>query len=176
MRTLFAHLKAIALSTTLIFCLSSEVAASLEGRKMQAATKITAMKVATVNPTDDGEMGTLNDLFANQTGNAPISHGIGGTASPTTRYLLVMVETTGEDPSPNVELTGREGRRVVYRKIARTYDPTGRAFSSVGEPIKTYVYFFIEGDRCATIRLTARIVGQRQPSTVVRTINFICGE
>jgi hypothetical protein len=117
-------------------------------------------------------MGTLNDIFEGKTGNAPVFAGSGAANYPT-RNLLVMVEATGEDWNPGIELIGREGRRVVYRKITKAYVAGGGSYSA---PVKTYAFFFIEGVRCETISLTARILGQRRPSTMTKTIQFGCGE
>jgi hypothetical protein len=117
-------------------------------------------------------MGTLEDIFANQKGNAPVFAGSGAANYPT-HYLLVMVEVTSDDWSAKVQLTGTEGRKVVYNKIAQSYVPAG---GGDVKNVKTYALFFIEGDRCEKIRLTARLLGQRQPSTMTKTVEFACGE
>jgi hypothetical protein len=172
MRSSFAHRTSTAVLSVFLFSVSSGASAAIPRRAQQAATKITAMKVSTVEPSPEGEMGTLSDIFEGKTGNAPVFAGTGAANYPT-RRLMVMVEATGEDSNPSIELTGREGRRLVYRKISKAFVPTS---GSYGAPATTYSFFFIEGDRCETIKLTARIVGQRRPSTMTKTIEFGCGE
>lgn len=172
MRLMFAHRRSIGFLAVLLLCVSSGASVTLAERTMQTATKITAVKVATINPSIDGELGTFDDIFEGKTGNAPVFAGTGAANYPT-RHLLVMVETTGEDWNPSIELTGREGRRIVYKKISKGYIGHGGSFMA---PVKTYALFFIEGDRCEIIKLTARLLGQRRPSTMTKTIEFGCGE
>lgn len=173
MRVMFRRLTSIAYLVVLFLFLLTETfaAAATRERKPQTA-RITSIKVSTVNPTFEGGFEALHDIFEGKTGNQPVFAGSGSANYPT-HYLLVLVESTGQNWGPDIELTGREGRRVVYRKIAKAYVPPGGASS---DPVKAYAFFLIEGDRCETIRLTARLLGQRRPSTMTKTIEFGCGE
>jgi hypothetical protein len=80
---------------------------------------------------------------------------------------------TSDDWTAKVQLTGTEGRRVVFNKISQSNVPFG---GGDVQNVKTYAVFFIEGDRCETIKLTARLIGQRRASTMTRTVEFGCGE
>lgn len=166
----FARTTLTTLLAILLLSVSSGVSATGIRHRAQAA-KITAMKVSTLNPSENG-IGTFDDIFANRQGNKPVFAGTGAANYPT-HYLLVLVEVTGPAWSEKIQLTGTEGRRIVYNKISPSYVPTGEGGI---ESVKTYALFFIEGDRCETIKLTARLLGQRRASTMTRTIDFGCGE
>ncbi|MBD0372375.1 MAG: hypothetical protein ICV60_16145 [Pyrinomonadaceae bacterium] len=137
--------------------------------------KITAIKVSTADPTSEGGFPRLEDVFARQVGNEQVFAG-SGAANGITYYLLVMVEVTGEDAGQKVELVVTEGRAIVFRKIGTAVRPPDGDF---GPPIRSYALFLIEGGRCETIRLRARLMPARrggQGSSITKTIGFGCGE
>jgi hypothetical protein len=170
MSVLFARASITMFLASLLLSGSSGIAAI--GVKQPATPgRITALKVSTISPNEQG-FGTLEDIFANQKGNAPVFAGSGAANYPT-HYLLVMVEVMSDDWSAKVQLTGTEGRKVVFNKIAESYVPFG---GGDVENVKTYALFFIEGDRCDKIKLTARLLGQRRPSTMTKIVEFACGE
>jgi hypothetical protein len=155
-----------------ILLLSGSTVISAKGKRQPATPgRITALKVSTVNPDESGA-GVSEDIFANQKGKTSVFAGTGAANYPT-HYLLVVVEVTSDDWSAKVQLTGTEGRRVVFNKISGTNVPIGEGGT---ENIKTYALFFIEGDRCENIKLTARLLGQGRPSTMTKTVEFGCGE
>lgn len=169
MRVVFARLASMALLATLLLSVSS----AASGQRTQPANRITAIKVSTIIPRPpDGEMDSFDDLLANRTGNEAVLVDR-GTANFPVRYLLVMVDVTGNTTGSMVELTGRERRRVIYRKISEAYVGPGETRH---EPFKTFALFFIEGVRCDTLRLTARLMNERPTSTMTKTLEFPCGE
>jgi hypothetical protein len=124
-----------------------------------------------MSPGEEGP-GVSGDIFADQKGKTSVFAGSGAANYPT-RYLLVTVEVTSDDWTAKVQLTGTEGRRVVFNKISQAnIAPGGGDVKNV----KTYALFFIEGDRCETIKLTARLIGERRASTMTKTVEFGCGE
>lgn len=153
----------------IIYCAS--VAESV-GRQNKGA-RITAMKISTLD-SEGGKLAVSEDLFANQRNNGPVRAGTGSANYPE-HHLLVLVQVTGNTDA-KVELQATEGRRLVWRKVSQPfYEKLGADTEDINNP-RRYVIFFIEGERCATLKLTARLVGQRQPSSISKTIEFSCGE
>jgi hypothetical protein len=66
-----------------------------------------------------------------------------------------------------------EGRRTVFRG---TFNPVPyQGASEDGK--KFYVPFWIAGNGlCFPLKITARVVGQRQVATMSKTVKFLCGE
>jgi hypothetical protein len=94
--------------------------------------------------------------------------------------VLVVVEVTGEaglTPERRLEFIARyipwerESREIVVRKIV-----------PISIPIKTggkdnfNAGFWLYETGCNPVKLSARIIGQRQSSTVRKVIKFGCGE
>ena len=135
--------------------------------------RITALKVSTLNSVD-AELSLSEDLFKDNRGNAPVRAGSGSANYPE-HHLIVLVQLTGGSTG-TVELRATEGRRLVWRKVAKTfYESLGADTEDFKNP-RTYAIFFIEGTRCETLKLTARYVGPGKPSSMTRTIEFACGE
>lgn len=90
--------------------------------------------------------------------------------------VLVIVEVTGEleaGQGKSIVLTAMEGRRTVLRG---TFEPGPyQGISADGK--KFYVPFWISSNvLCVPLKITARVVGQRQASTMTKTVRFLCGE
>jgi hypothetical protein len=90
--------------------------------------------------------------------------------------LLVIVEITGEleaGTGKSINLIATEGRKAISRG---TYSPG--PYQGMSEDGKTfYAPFWIDSNTlCDPLKLTARVVGQRQASTMTRTVKFLCGE
>lgn len=90
--------------------------------------------------------------------------------------VMVIVEVTGElegGHGKSIVLTAMEGRRTVFRG---TFGPG--PYQGVSEDRKRfYVPFWIPSNvLCDPLKITARVVGQRQASTMTRTVKFLCGE
>ena len=90
--------------------------------------------------------------------------------------VLVIVEVTGELEAGNdksIVLTAAEGRRTVFRG---TFGPG--PYQGVSEDGKKfYAPFWISSNvLCAPLKITARVIGQRQASTMTKTVKFECGE
>lgn len=90
--------------------------------------------------------------------------------------VLVIVEVTGDleaGHGKSIVLTAAEGRRTVFRG---TFGPGAyQGVSADGK--KFYVPFWISSNvLCVPLKITARVVGQRQPSTMTKTVKFECGE
>jgi hypothetical protein len=150
----------------------SATAARGQSRYPITPGKITALKVSTLI-VSDAELSLSQDIFKHQQGGGPVRAGSGAANLPE-RYLMVLVELTGGQTS-KVELTATEGRRVVWRKVSGT-NVEGLDYTTDSKNQKSYAIFFIEGDRCDTLKLTARYVGPGKPSSMTRTIEFSCGE
>ena len=90
--------------------------------------------------------------------------------------VLILVEVTGELEAGNgksIVLTATEGRRTVFRG---TYGPGPyQGISEDGK--KFYAPFWIASNvLCDPLKITARVTGQRQASTMTKTVKFLCGE
>jgi hypothetical protein len=170
MRVSFARRTLATLLASLFLSFSCGISAT-SVRQSATPARITSLKVSTVDPNAEGP-GVSGDIFADAKGKTSVFAGSGAANYPT-HYLLVTVEVTSDDWSAKVQLTGTEGRRVVFNKISQTNVAMG---GGDVRNVKTYAVFFIEGDRCETIKLTARLVGQRRASTMTRTVEFGCGE
>lgn len=170
MRVSFARPTLAALLVSLILSISGGVSAT-SARQPATVARITALKVSTMSPGEEGP-GVSDDIFADQKGKTSVFAGSGAANYPT-RYLLVTVEVTSDEWTAKVQLTGTEGRRVVFNKISQANVAAGGGDI---KNVKTYALFFIEGDRCETIKLTARLIGERRASTMTKTVEFGCGE
>jgi len=89
--------------------------------------------------------------------------------------VMVLIEVTGEleaGSGKSISLIATEGRRTVFRG---TYSPGPyQGMSEDGK--KFYAPFWINSYLCDPLKITARVVGQRQPSTITKTVKFLCGE
>jgi hypothetical protein len=155
-------------SALLVLCATASAATA-----QMSPGKITALKVSTLNSVE-GELSLSEDLFKGKPGNAPVFAGSGAANYPE-HHLVVLVELTG-GTTGKVELRATEGRRLVWRKIANTfYQHLGADTEDINNP-RTYAIFFIEGERCMPLKLTARYVGPGKSSSMTRTVEFACGE
>lgn len=95
-----------------------------------------------------------------------------GQAGGPSQSTLVVVEVAGEpesyEPGRSVELTMTMGTRAPVRRR--------QELSSMNARGRTYLGFFIYDTGCEEIRLSARVLGQPQPSTRRARIPFECGE
>lgn len=85
--------------------------------------------------------------------------------------LLVKVEVSGkagEYSDRNVEITARQGNKVILNRNAMVgiYNENG----------KYYVTAWIPNPLCQDTVIQARLLGQRQPSIIKKTIGANCGE
>jgi hypothetical protein len=94
--------------------------------------------------------------------------------------VLVTVEVAGEpeaQPERRLEFTARylplgiRRREVVVRKIVTISIPT-----KLNEKDNFHAGFWLYNVGCDPVRLTARIIGPRETSTMKRVIRFDCGE
>lgn len=90
--------------------------------------------------------------------------------------VLVLVEVTGEleaGHGKSIVVTATEGRRTVFRG---TFGPG--PYQGVSEDGKKFYAPFWIGSNvlCDPLKITARVVGQRQASTMTKTVKFLCGE
>jgi len=90
--------------------------------------------------------------------------------------ILIIVEVTGEldaGSGKSIVLTATEGRRTIFRG---TFNP-GPYQGASEDGKKFYAPFWISSNAlCDPIKITARVVGQRQVSTMTKTVKFLCGE
>ncbi|HWT00644.1 MAG TPA: hypothetical protein VN256_10380 [Pyrinomonadaceae bacterium] len=90
--------------------------------------------------------------------------------------VLVIVEVTGEleaGQGKSIALTATEGRRTAFRG---TFGP-GPYQGASEDGKKFYAPFWIASNvLCDTLKITARVTGQRQASTMTKTVKFVCGE
>ena len=128
--------------------------------KAKEVWKITGMNVKMFSQEDGG----LEDV--------DLASVISSSANAPLHPILVVVEISGSpDPTTGykVQLTARENGKQIFIKANAT------SFDSNSEG-KFYVPFWIDGYRCASLALTARVVGQRPGSTMTKTIKFECSE
>jgi hypothetical protein len=104
-------------------------------------------------------------------------------------WNTIIGEGDAEGPSDStlviVEVSGKssEGEMAATRKIELTAVATGKVLlkraTEVGifsDDHRFYAAFWLYGTGCEPVKLTARIVGQSQPSSMTKTIPFECGE
>lgn len=86
--------------------------------------------------------------------------------------LFVTVEITGKSGdyvgTRNLDVTVLEGKKVKVKKSLMS--------GILNENGKYYFGFYIEPALCDTVTITAKITGQKTPSTKSRKIQFVCGE
>ncbi len=98
--------------------------------------------------------------------------GEGSAGSPSTS-TLVLVEVSGKyDPNastPNrkVEFTATNSGKVILRRTTEI---------RIGKDGKFYAPFWLYDTGCGHVKLSARIIGQAQASSMTKTIPFECGE
>ncbi len=95
---------------------------------------------------------------------------------------MVLVEVTGkpdsDEPLRKIEFIAsyqyyiRQVRRTVSIKRVVEIGSIG----SFDKPDKSYIAFGLNNTGCFPVKITARIIGQTQPSTMSKTIPFECGE
>ena len=97
-----------------------------------------------------------------------------GDAEGPSNSTLVLVEVTG-NPSPNepspprkVEFTAVASGKILLKR--RT------DIGLFGDSGKFYAAFWLYDTGCQPVKVTARIIGQSQPSSMSKTIPFACGE
>jgi hypothetical protein len=85
--------------------------------------------------------------------------------------LLVKVEVSGkagEYSDRSVEITARQGTKVILNRNAMV-----GIFNENG---KYYVTAWINNPLCQDTIIQARLLGQRQPSVIRKTVGANCGE
>lgn len=87
--------------------------------------------------------------------------------------LFVTVEVSGQPGSISsnrrVEIIAYEGSRVILKRVVRL----GVISESTG---KYYVPVWLYSPFCQQVTIKARLIGQRQISTLQRKLDFLCGE
>ena len=153
-------------------CLAQTGSAKRPPARQQA--RITAMKVSVVSPEAEGALPVLGNIFEYGLRNNGVVFAGSGSANYPVHNLLVMVEVVGDGWQYKVELRAAEGRRLVYRKVGTSNVPSGASST----PATSYAFFFIEGDRCERLKLTATLVGARgqRGAATTQLIDFACGE
>jgi hypothetical protein len=102
--------------------------------------------------------------------NTIIGEGSAGSPSSST---LVLVEVSGQynpnEAAPNrkVEFTATGPKKIALKRLDDIH---------IGKDGKYYAAFWLYDTGCEPIKLSARIVGQSQPSAMTKTIPFKCGE
>ena len=97
-----------------------------------------------------------------------------GDAEGPSDSTLVLVEVSGKNseaerpPSRKVELTAVARGKVLLKRAIEV--------GLFSDDHKFYAAFWLYDPGCEPVKLTARIVGQPQPSSMSKTIPFECGE
>jgi hypothetical protein len=96
----------------------------------------------------------------------------GGYFNDLSRSILALIEVTGPAGEfasrRNVSIRVTEGRKL---KLSRMGAP-----GVLGENGKYYVPVWLYGSMCDRVTITARVTGQTTPSSMKRTLDFMCGE
>ncbi|MBS1793788.1 MAG: hypothetical protein JSS81_08035 [Acidobacteria bacterium] len=86
--------------------------------------------------------------------------------------LFVAVEISGEkgtfEAGRKAEITVTEGKKLKTKKLEQV--------GLIGEGGKFYIPVWLDSAMCSDVKITARLVGQKTPSSVTRTVPFLCGE
>ena len=97
-----------------------------------------------------------------------------GDAEGPSDSTLVIVEVSGKTsegdvpPTRKIELTAMATGKVLLKRAIEV--------GIFSHDHKFYAAFWLYGTGCEPVKLTARIVGQTQPSSMSKTIPFACGE
>ena len=97
-----------------------------------------------------------------------------GDAEGPSNSTLVLVEVSGRSsegempPSRKVELTAVAKGKVILKRVLD--------IGLFSDDHKFYAAFWLYDTGCEPVKLTARIVGQPQPSSMSKTLPFECGE
>lgn len=170
---MFRNSTRLAAFLLILLCANSGVAANAQ--RQTPAFKITAIRAMLFYDSS----GTFSkDILADSNislWNTIIGEGDSGGASSST---LIVVEVTGEpgayETKRKIEFTatyrlnGQNARETVVKRTAET-----GIFNNKG---KFYAAFWLYETGCAPVKLSARLLGQTQPSLMRKTINFQCGE
>lgn len=160
----------VALLVSLFALAPSLVAKTVRKPTAPPPYKITALKAMLFYD----EKGTFSDDIIAETNlslwNTIIGEGSAGSPSNST---LVLVEVSGQynpdaaAPNRKVELTATASKKIILKRLSDI---------GIGKSGKYYAAFWLYDTGCEPIRLSTRIVGQSQPSTMTKTIPFKCGE
>ena len=175
--TPFLRLVSLHTLALLVFCTSPAAITSTAQTKPFKITSTTAQLFY-------GDKGTFSaDAAEDDTGppyvppkfwNTPIQYENRSTS------VLVIVEVSGDGrrtPERKLEFTARyipwdrESRPIVVQRIVPVSIPI-----KVGEYDKYYAGFWLYETGCHPVRLTARIIGRGETSSVKKVIKFGCGE
>ena len=151
------------LLTLLLLLLVCTSAAEAQRRRRSAPSAgspvtLTAMKILPYN--------RMSDNFADDIADSPDER-----LNELDLSFLVKVEVSGkagEYSNRNVTITVREGNRLIVNQTMMV-----GIFNENG---KYYVPAWIYGPLCSPITVEARLTGQRQPSSIRKTLKFQCGE
>ncbi|MDT5120759.1 MAG: hypothetical protein QOC96_241 [Acidobacteriota bacterium] len=169
-RLFFDMRRLVALLITLSALAASSQAVTIHKSPAAPPFKITAIKAMLFY---DGK-GTFSDDILTQPHLALWNTIIGeGSAGSPSNSTLVLVEVSGQyDPDKatlnrKVAFTATAAKKVMLQRMADIY---------IGKDGKFYAAFWLYDTGCEPIKLSARIVGQSQPSAMTKTIPFKCGE
>jgi hypothetical protein len=128
------------------------------GTTPQASARLSGMKIIPYN----GNLDTFGEDMA--VSGAPLFNDLDTS-------LLVKVEVegkAGDYSDRNIEITVRQGKKLILTRNAMVgiYNERG----------KYYATAWIYGPICQDITIQARLLGQRQPSIIKKTIGANCGE
>ena len=86
--------------------------------------------------------------------------------------LFVTFEISGEPGTfadgRKISVTVTEGKRIKFSKTEQV--------GLIGEGGKYYFPVYLYSAMCDEVKITAKLLGQKTPSTVTRKIPFMCGE
>ena len=86
--------------------------------------------------------------------------------------LFVTFEISGEagsfEDGRKIMISVTEGKKPKYTKTEQ--------IGLIGEGGKYYVPAFLYGSMCDTVKITAKIIGQKTASAASRRVPFMCGE
>src|SRR5437868_2047107 len=159
-----------AFSLIVLLAIASNLEAVGKATAAPPPFKITAIKAMLFFD----EKGTFSDDLFTQPNLALWNTIIGeGSAGSPSNSTLVMVEVSGkynpDEAAPNrkVELTATAARKILLKRLADI---------RIGKDGKYYAAFWLYDTGCDKVKLSARLTGQTQPSSMTKTIPFACGE
>ena|SRR5215813_4608650 len=174
-----SRLVCISIFCLLIYSLSATSTAAGDGARRLEISSMKAMLFYEDKGTfsdDVSEEDTGQPLSPPKLWNTPLHYEQRSTS------VFVVVEVSGDehDEERRLEFTARylplmrgsrQSRPILVRKIVLINLPT-----KVGEHDKFHAGFWLYDTGCNPVRLTARIIGRGEPSSVKRVIRFDCGE
>lgn len=143
-----------------VLCFGTATALAQKGEKKAPAYKITNIKILPFNE----QSGNFEDEFTENDARAFFNE--------LSTSLFVTFKISGEagsfESGRSIVINVMEGKKLKFTKTEQV--------GLIGTDGAYYVPVFLYSSMCSTIKITAKLTGQKTLSTMTRTVGFRCGE